>query len=109
MLVKTYFCIGFLKKMHKYFFTYLLALVLISSVVIPACLNLMETSYELSIEVDAEEESEKTKDVEIKMFTTSFEYTTQEPFLCKNGIIYFTKKYTSVFLKLDSPPPKEIS
>lgn len=95
--------------MHKYLFTYLFTIVLISSIVVPTCLSLCESNYELSIEIDADEESEKTKEIEIKMFAAIDEYATQQQIITTSHIIYFSKSYTSVYLNLDSPPPEVIA
>ena len=93
--------------MHKYLFTYLLAFVLVSSILVPTCLSFCEVSYELSIEIDSEEETEKIKEIEIKILDVAVEdYKSIEVTVFTNNIIYFPKKYTSIYLNLDSPPPK---
>jgi len=77
-----------------------------SSIIVPSCLSLCENNYELSIEVDADEESEKNK--EIKIFTIIDEYCTKQQLITLNNIFYLSKNYTSVSLNLDSPPPEVI-
>lgn len=95
--------------MYKYFFTYLLAIVLISSVVIPTFLSFNDVSCELSLEVDAEEESEKIKEIEIKMFAEIGEYFAHKHQEVRTTIVFYSKQYTSVYLNLDSPPPEAIA
>ena len=92
--------------MYKNIFTYLLLLTLLTSVVVPTCLSFSETTYELSVEFDIEEEAEKTKDIEVKMFETVNEFLPNTFFVNKSGVVYFPKKYNSIHLNLDSPPPR---
>jgi len=90
--------------MTKFFFIYFLGFLLISSVVASTCLDFCETTYELSLEI--EEESEKIKDTEIEMVTDTVDYTIEKQFEVRSSIVYLSKKYTSVYLNLDSPPPR---
>ena len=93
--------------MHKYLFTYLLAMILISSIVVPVCLDLCEISYELVEVVDAEEELETKKDV--KIFYLNDEYAVFKETSIYNNLICFVKEYSSIPLTLDSPPPEVFS
>ncbi|WP_075343527.1 hypothetical protein [Tenacibaculum agarivorans] len=95
--------------MKKLFFTYFLVSVLLTSIALPTYVSLLELSYEVEFAIDLEEESEDvelTKDTELKIvnFNTSFltyTYTTNQ-----KSVIHFSKKYTSIFQNLDSPPPE---
>lgn len=96
--------------MEKYFKTYFLAIVLISTIALPTYFSLITTDYEVSLVIDMEEESEEsepTKDLELKIFPNINTFFTCNLNEYKGKTVFNThKEYNSIFQKLDSPPPE---
>lgn len=99
--------------MIRIIFTYLFIAVLFTAVVLPTYLSLTK-SCEVSlclndIEEDFEgEETENVKDLEIKLLFTNLLTTSYKQTEILQKVTYLSKEYTSIYGKLESPPPKNI-
>lgn len=94
--------------MNKSFLTYFLAVLIVSSVVVPTCLTIFEISYEHSIAKDVEEECETSETKEIKIFTFHDVNVVFYSKATRNDVIFFAKDYTSLARNVNSPPPKRV-
>lgn len=98
--------------MFKYIYTYSLITVLFCNIVLPTYISLFEKKCEITlcvndIEEDLEsEESEKTKDLEIKLLFSEATPVSYKYIETLKKVIYLSKEYSSVYQKLESPPPK---
>lgn len=95
--------------MNKSFLTYFFALLIISSVVVPTCLTLIEVSCEHSITKDLEEECEASEAKEIKILAFHDVNIFFNSKKISNEVIFLAKNYTSIAINVNSPPPKFIS
>ena len=97
--------------MSKTIITFLFTLIITASIVAPNCINLSESTIEITEIVDFGEEEEKgkesIKDLEVKIY---YSIDKEGVFLSlehKKRIRYCSKNYTFKFTKLNSPPPEE--
>jgi len=95
--------------MNKSLLTYLFAFILITSIVVPAYLSILEISYECAIEKDLDEESETKKIEEVKILTTTFFKLNKGFSYSLNSIDFYAKDYNSISRKLELPPPELLS
>lgn len=95
--------------MRRLLFTYFLATVFITSVVLPTYLSLIETGYEYSLVInDIEDDSEKTNDLDFKIIHLNEEIIPYKLIKCQSKIAFLLSKYSSLSQKLESPPPEII-
>ncbi len=98
--------------MLKYIYTYSLITVLFCNIALPTYISLFKKKCEIAlcvndIEEDLEsEESEKTKDLEIKLLFSETSLISYKYIETLKKVIYLSKEYSSVYQKLESPPPK---
>ncbi len=98
--------------MFKYIYTYSLIIVLFCNVTLPTYLSLFKEKCEVALcinDVDEDlenEETEKTEDVEIKLLFIEHMSVTYTDIETLKKVIYLSKEYSSVYQKLESPPPK---
>lgn len=101
--------------MIKNIYTYSLIAVLLSAIMLPTYFSLTENKCDISltmndIEEDMEgEETETTKNLEIKLLHTNTLRTTHSNSENIQEVVYLSKEYASVHKKLESPPPKYLS
>ncbi|WP_442265203.1 hypothetical protein ACSIGC_12775 [Tenacibaculum sp. ZS6-P6] len=75
----------------------------------PTYISITKFNCEISIEIDIDEdgeETEVTKDSEVKIVNPSPLFNTFSKNKIQNSIIYISTRYNSIFKKLDSPPPE---
>jgi len=97
--------------MVKNLFSYFLIIILSIHITLPICMSFFDITSEVSFVIDLDEELEDTeisKDYEVKILHTSNIYVNFKKTKYQDPIIFFTKKYNSIFQKLDSPPPEFI-
>jgi hypothetical protein len=98
--------------MSKTIITFLFTLIITASIVAPNCINLSESTIEITEIVDFGEEEEKgkesIKDLEVKIY---YSIDKEGVFLSlehKKRIRYCSKNYTFNLTKLNSPPPEQL-
>jgi hypothetical protein len=97
--------------MKTAFLTYFFAITLITSIALPTYLSLSEKGCEYSLVItdfeDDSEQSEKNHDSDVKIihfFQTTFP---SNRFESKHKIVYLSSQYSTLSLKVDSPPPEQ--
>ena len=99
--------------MSKTIITFLFTLIITASIVAPNCINLSESTIEITEIVDFGEEEENKGKESIKDFEIKIYYSTNkgDVFLSlehKKRIRYCSKNYTFNFTKLNNPPPEQL-
>ncbi len=95
--------------MTRQLYTYLFSLILATSIVLPAYISVTKFNCEVSLELDLEEDGEETEitqDNEAKIAHPTQYLKTYSKVTIQNSIIYISTTYSSIFRKLDSPPPE---
>ncbi|WP_299834803.1 hypothetical protein [uncultured Tenacibaculum sp.] len=85
------------------------SLILLTSIVLPTYLVINNFNCEVSLEIDMEEDGEETeisKDIEIKIVSVLPNFRTYFHKTIQKNIIYISIEYNSIFRNLESPPPE---
>ena len=94
--------------MSKHFITYLLVLLVISSVS-TAYINLSEEICKASIVIDSEKDcDESLKELEIKFLHSDDELHTYKNKISQIKLPYTNKVYNAIYQKQENPPPEII-
>ncbi len=80
-------------------------------IVAPSCLQLLDTEYDLSLFIDANEEEEKkgnesVKDIEFRIAQMAFKASINESDRTKGLFNDYTLFYSSLYKEIISPPPE---
>ena len=99
--------------MSKTIITFLFTLIITASIVAPNCINLSESTIEITEIVDFGEEEENKgkesiKDLEVKIYYSTDKESVFLSLEHKKRIRYCSKNYTFNFTKLNNPPPEQL-
>ena len=95
--------------MSKNIFTYLLILLVASTVVIPTYVSLSEEICETSVIIDTEKDGDEAhKELEIKFLHYHPESFTYNNVISQTKLPYQNKEYNPVYKTQECPPPEVI-
>lgn len=90
--------------------TYFFAVILVTSIALPTYLSLSEKACEYSLVLtdleDDSEQTEKNNDTDVKIIHIYQEIIPYKHLKSKHSIVYLSSEYTTLSLKVDSPPPE---
>ncbi|MFY7671219.1 hypothetical protein ACOSP6_09075 [Tenacibaculum sp. MEBiC06402] len=95
------------------FLTYFFAITLITSIALPTYLSLSENACEYSLVIndfeDDSEQTEKNLDTDVKIIHSFQEMIAYKSVNTENNIVFLSREYSALSLKVDSPPPEFFS
>lgn len=100
--------------MSKLIFTYLFSFILLASIIAPTYISLSDSNCEITAMADFGEEEENkgkesAKDLEVKIYYSNENESIFVDLEKKKRMSFYSKNYTSLYKKLISPPPEQIT